>query len=87
VLQILRFGRGWDERPPLLAHCFAGVSRSSATAWRLRRAAPHADPNRRLVQLADDVLERQGRMVDAVETIGDNGFVAMGRPFDLPARF
>jgi predicted protein tyrosine phosphatase len=104
VLSILEFGRGWDERSPLLVHCFAGISRSSATAfilacernphveeediaWRLRRAAPHANPNRRLVRLADDILGRRGRMIGAVEAIGDNGFATMGTPFDLPARY
>lgn len=104
VEEILAFGRGWDERAPLLVHCFAGISRSSATAfilacernphvpeediaWRMRHAAPHAYPNRRLVRLADDLLGRRGRMADAVEAIGHNGFAAMGTPFDLPARF
>ena len=104
VRRILGFARGWDERAPLLVHCFAGISRSSATAfmlacernpqtpeveiaWRLRRAAPHASPNRRLVRLADDILGRQGRMADAVEAIGDNGQAVMGRPFDLPSRY
>jgi predicted protein tyrosine phosphatase len=104
VQQILDFGRRWDEQAPLLVHCWAGISRSTATAFmlacernphasehdialRLRLAAPHALPNRKLVQLADDVLGRRGRMIDAVEAIGGNGFVPMGRAFDLPARF
>ncbi len=104
VLRILEFGRGWDEASPLLVHCFAGISRSTAAAfilacernpetpehdiaWRMRRAASHAYPNRRLVRLADDLLGRNGRMADAVEAIGANGWVMMGTPFDLPARF
>ena len=104
VVQILDFGRGWDGQAPLLVHCWAGISRSTATAfmlacqlnphaaewdiaWRLRLAALHAYPNRKLVQLADQALERDGKMIAAVEAIGDNGFAVMGRPFDLPARF
>jgi predicted protein tyrosine phosphatase len=33
VRRILDFGVGWDGRAPLLVHCWAGVSRSTATAF------------------------------------------------------
>jgi predicted protein tyrosine phosphatase len=33
VLQILSFLDGWDRRNPLLIHCWAGVSRSTAAAF------------------------------------------------------
>ena len=33
VLQILEFARSWHEREPLLVHCWAGISRSTATAF------------------------------------------------------
>ena len=52
----------------------------------MRRASASAFPNRRIVALADDILGRQGRMLEAVEAMGGNGFVAEGVPFDLPAR-
>jgi len=104
VLQILAFGRDWDETSPMLVHCWAGVSRSTATAfilacernpetpeteiaWRMRRSAGHACPNRRIVWLADDLLGRGGRMVDAVEAIGGGEAYIEGVPFDLPARY
>jgi len=32
VEQVLAFGRTWDGRAPMVVHCFAGVSRSSAAA-------------------------------------------------------
>lgn len=104
VSRIVEFGRGWDdEAAPMLVHCWAGISRSTASAFviacernpdaseraiarALRAAAPHAFPNRRIVALADDMLGRGGRMVDAIDSIGGDGFTPMGRPFDLPAR-
>ena len=33
VAQLLTFVRGWDQREPLLIHCYAGVSRSTAAAY------------------------------------------------------
>jgi len=102
--RVLEFAQGWDARAPMLVHCWAGISRSTASAFAiacernpqadehviaqaLRRSAPHAYPNRRLVALADDILGRRGRMVEAVEAMGDNNFAMEGVPFDLPARY
>jgi len=31
--EILRFVRGWDRNAPILIHCYAGISRSTATAF------------------------------------------------------
>jgi predicted protein tyrosine phosphatase len=31
--QLLRFVRNWDQRTPLVIHCYAGVSRSTAAAF------------------------------------------------------
>jgi len=103
VRQLLDFGRAWDESAPLLIHCWAGISRSTASALILacernpntpereialsmRRAAPHASPNRRIVALADDLLGRCGRMVDAVDAMGDYDHM-LAAPFDLPVRY
>jgi predicted protein tyrosine phosphatase len=103
VAQILEFGRAWDASAPMVVHCFAGISRSTASAFAiacdrnpeiaegqialaLRQAASHASPNRRIVALADDLLGRRGRMVDAIEAIGAV-FAPSGVPFDLPVRF
>jgi len=103
VERILEFGRGWDPAAPMLVHCYAGISRSTAAAFviacernpkademaialHMRRVSPSAFPNRRIVALADDILDRRGRMLDAVEAMGGNNFVAEGAPFELPAR-
>ncbi|HLY78030.1 MAG TPA: hypothetical protein VKQ70_01555 [Caulobacteraceae bacterium] len=103
VERVLAFAEDWDARAPMVVHCWAGISRSTASAFAiacarnphadelkvalaLRRASPSAYPNRRIVAFADDILGRQGRMLEAVEAMGGNGFVAEGVPFDLPAR-
>lgn len=33
VAQLLDFVRGWDRRTPLVVHCWAGISRSTASAF------------------------------------------------------
>ncbi|GGA93048.1 protein-tyrosine-phosphatase [Brucella endophytica] len=101
VEKLIGFAHGWDRRAPLLIHCFAGISRSTAAAYivasalnpetgavklatLLRQRAPSATPNIRLVRLADDLLGRGGRMVDAVTAIGRGAEAFEGVPFVLP---
>jgi hypothetical protein len=103
VNRLLDFGRTWNGEAPMIIHCWAGVSRSTASAFilacerapdqdeaqlasQMRRLAPHAYPNRRLVALADRLMGRQGRMVEAVEAMGENDFLVDSRPFELPVR-
>ena len=38
VETLLAFARAWDRRAPLLIHCFAGVSRSTAAAYTVAAA-------------------------------------------------
>jgi len=100
VTDLLDFVRGWNRGAPLVVHCYAGISRSTAgafitacalnpyreeeaIAWSMRRASPIATPNRRLVALADRVLDRDGRMVAAVEAIGAGIGAQQGDPFRL----
>jgi predicted protein tyrosine phosphatase len=33
VAELIRFVREWDRRSPLVVHCFAGISRSTASAF------------------------------------------------------
>ncbi|HEY1838600.1 MAG: hypothetical protein WBQ17_07670 [Rhizomicrobium sp.] len=35
VKKLIAFGRGWDAKAPILVHCWAGVSRSMASAFTL----------------------------------------------------
>jgi predicted protein tyrosine phosphatase len=97
---LLSFIRAWERKSPIVFHCFAGISRSTAAAYiaacalrpshseaeiarALRQASPSATPNRRLVTLADDILDRKGRMVDAVDRIGRGIEAFEGEPFTL----
>ena len=104
VEAIVRFLDDWragnpPRRAPLMVHCFAGVSRSSATALlahflttddafasarALRAAAPHAWPNRRIVALADTVLDCGGRLREAVDAMGPASGESLGRLVALP---
>jgi predicted protein tyrosine phosphatase len=99
--QLLAFVRAWDRESPLVFHCWAGISRSTAAAYiaacvlaperdeaeialTLRQVAPSATPNSRFVALADDILGRQGRMVEAIRAIGRGADAMEGTPFSLP---
>jgi predicted protein tyrosine phosphatase len=101
VADLIAFGKTWDRTAPLLVHCWAGISRSTAAAYillcdlhgpghenriarGLRFHAPHAQPNRLLVRHADLLLGRDGRMVAAVETMGEARAVAEGEVVELP---
>jgi predicted protein tyrosine phosphatase len=44
VADLLAFVRGWDRRTPLVVHCYAGISRSTASAFvSVCALAPHRD--------------------------------------------
>ena len=101
VEQLLSFVRAWNCTSPLLIHCWAGISRSTAAAYitacalqpgscerelaqRLRKRAPSATPNSRLVTMADHLLHRDGRMIDAIREIGRGANAFEGAPFKMP---
>jgi len=100
---IMEFGRDKRPHHALLVHCWAGISRSSAAAFviacdrnpgherdialELRRRAPTVTPNRLMVQLADDLLQRDGRMIEAIAEIGRGAEASEGEPYELPLRW
>jgi predicted protein tyrosine phosphatase len=100
VRKLIAFARAWDRNEPLVIHCHAGVSRSTAAAFivacalapsrpeteiasAIRHASHTATPNRRMVAVADAMLERGGRMVAAIEHIGRGSDCYEGVPFVL----
>jgi predicted protein tyrosine phosphatase len=100
IEQLVQFVRRWDRSTPMVFHCFAGISRSTAAAFAavcaldpvrdelqiaqaIRRASPIAQPNARIVALADRALGRSGRMVRAIQAIGPGSGAFEGNPFRL----
>lgn len=109
VMQLLGFADAWwrgqgrgshGRRSPMVIHCWAGISRSTAAAFitacaidpsrseaelarDIRRLSPAATPNARLVEIADRLLDRQGRMVSAIAAIGRGRDAFEGDPFAL----
>jgi predicted protein tyrosine phosphatase len=101
VSSLLDFVRGWERTAPMVIHCWAGISRSTAGAFItacaltpdadeaelasvLRNRAPSATPNARLVAIADRMLGRNGRMIEAVRAIGRGEDAFEGTPFEMP---
>lgn len=99
--KLIAFARGWDASRPFLIHCWAGISRSMASAYTIlcdrlgrdreieialamRRRAPHASPNALLVRHADEALGRNGRMVAALDAMGEPVNVLEGVTTDFP---
>ena len=52
-------------------------------AWEIRRASRTAQPNSRIVSIADRLLKRDGRMIRAIEAIGFGDAATEGHPFRL----
>jgi predicted protein tyrosine phosphatase len=100
IQSLLDFAGKWDRSRPLVVNCYAGISRSTASAYiiaaalspkrdeaelanTLRAVSPSATPNPRLIALADQILGRGGRMVEAIAAIGRGADAFEGTPFAL----
>jgi len=100
VEELVAFARDWDRSAPMLIHCWAGISRSTAAAYvtlctlnprveedriarLLRATSPSATPNPRIVALADNLMNRQGRMISAIAEIGRGETAFEGEPFGI----
>jgi predicted protein tyrosine phosphatase len=100
VARLIEFVGTWDRTAPMVVHCFAGISRSTAGAFvaacalnprrderdiaqAIRRASRTAQPNARIVSIADRILRRDGRMVRAIDELGPGDIAMEGHPFRL----
>jgi len=52
IEQVLNFVRGWDRCAPLVVHCYAGISRSTASAF---AAACMLNPHRDEISIARQI--------------------------------
>ena len=52
IEQVLNFVRGWDRHAPLVVHCYAGISRSTASAF---AAACMLNPHRDEISIARQI--------------------------------
>lgn len=82
IAALIDFAHAWSGNRPLVVNCYAGRSRSPAALiimlaalYRGRvqqivemvsKGAPHAAPNRHLVDLGDRLLGCDGRLIEAV---------------------
>ena len=100
IQSFITFVRHWDRSAPMVIHCWAGISRSTAAAYAaicalsperdeceiaqaLRSASPYATPNVRIISIADQLLHRNGRMLDAITAIGRGVDAYEGIPFAM----
>ena len=52
---MLNFVRGWDRSAPMVVHCYAGISRSTASAF---AAACMLNPHRDEIEIARQIRAR-----------------------------
>jgi predicted protein tyrosine phosphatase len=105
VADIIAFAQSWQETGtgPLVVHCYAGISRSTAAAYTiacalepkrserdvaraLRNASSSALPNALIIAHADMQLDRNGRMIEAIDAMENSApakFAPQCRPFRL----
>ncbi len=100
VRELIGFLRGWDPATPILIHCWAGISRSTATALitlalhnpgreveaakAIRLQSPIASPNRRIVAIADRLMGLDGRLVEGLAAMGPAQRSWINTPFSVP---
>lgn len=100
VARLIDFLRGWDGGAPILIHCWAGISRSSASALvtlalhnpgreheaaqAIRFASAIAAPNRRIVAIADRLLGLDGRLSAAAAAMAPPRLAYVNEPFEVP---
>ena len=99
VRELLDFARQWDRARPMVVHCYAGISRSTASAYIIaaalspERAKPNWPRRARSCHPGDaqsaahcgrrHAPGRNGRMIGAIQSIGRGADAFEGTPFEL----
>ena len=95
IKHLLTIGKSWTQTEPLLIHCMAGISRSSAAAFILMcqklpgaeqdiaeimsQSAPNLWPNSAMVKMADELLVRKGKMLSSLIAFENNSIPSVTR--------
>ena len=104
IEQLIDFAKHWNKDGPLVIHCLAGISRSSASAFivactlnsqasettialALREASATAHPNPLMISLADQLLERDGRMIAAIQALSPSASTMEANTYSMPSCF
>ena len=103
IMDMMDFMLRHDWRQDILIHCLMGVSRSTAAAYimlnlhnegreleiaqYLQAKIPHANPNKKLVEHADQILGREGRMLAAILSLPKPNMATAGTPMILSTEF
>jgi len=85
--KLIEFGARRHENDRFVVHCQMGYSRSAAVAlimlaqsnpgheidvaMMLRKGAPHCHPNRLMIEIADRLLRCEGRLIAALNAMGE----------------
>ena len=90
VLDLLNFVESWDQKSPLLVHCFAGMSRSTACAFiSICALNPKADEDRiaqSMSRLSATVTPNRRLVALADEILGRDGRM-IAAVSDMHAKF
>lgn len=82
VHNLLAFAEGWDETAPMLIHCHAGISRSTASAYIVACARlPHIDETAIALQLREAspcALPNRALVAHADQVLGREGRMVAG---------
>ena len=102
IEKIINFAKRWNRDGPLVVHCLAGISRSSASAFitacalnpaapedriaqTLRSASVTARPNPLMIEIADHLLNRNGRMMATIKGLAPAQSTIEAETFSLPS--
>lgn len=102
VAELLEFVRGWDRAAPMLIHCYAGISRSTAAAFvalcalnpdtpedriaRYLRSVSPAATPNRRVVALADAALRRSGRMLAAAEVIGRGQIELARPFRMTSR-
>jgi predicted protein tyrosine phosphatase len=77
IEKVLNFVRGWDRSAPMVVHCYAGISRSTASAFAAAcMLNPHRDEGEIALQIREaSAIAQPNRLIVALadKALGRNG--------------